>query len=42
MVIPVRVGEPPSVLVVGIARVGVLERRLSEREQQSRHYAEMD
>jgi hypothetical protein len=39
---PVGVREPSGVLVVRIARVGVLERRLPKGEEQARHYAQME
>jgi hypothetical protein len=39
---PVRVREPPGVLVVGIACVRVLEGRLRKRKQQARHYTQME
>ena len=41
-ILPMRVGESFGVLVVRIARVGVLKRRLSERKQQARCDAEME
>jgi hypothetical protein len=41
LALPVRVAESLRMLVVRIAGVPVLERRLSERQQQARYYAEM-
>ncbi|MBI3684767.1 MAG: hypothetical protein HY235_30730 [Acidobacteria bacterium] len=40
--LPVRVDEPLRVLVVRVARVGVLERRLPKGQQQACYYAEME
>jgi hypothetical protein len=39
---PMSMGEASGVLVVRIARVGMLERRLRKREQQAGRNAEMD